>query len=417
MPASDRLPGPVRRLIAGVGVSSVGTGLTIPFTLILLSEVRDIPLRTTGLLLAVPGVVGLAAVPASGALIDRVGPRRVLRAGLVLQSAGNALLAVATTPLRALVGLVLLGIGLGPSFPALSSLVSSLVPEPAVQQRAFAVQFTVLNACIGLGGIAGATLVDVERPGTFVALYLANAATFLIYALAVPRPARGGRHQRAAGPSPAYREVLADRTFLRVCLTSLLFAFTGYAALDAGLPAFARVVGGVSPSVIALVFVVNTALIVLGQLLVVRLLAGRRRSSALAGAALAWALSWGVLALVPVLPPGGRVAVVLLFGALFGVGEILLAPTFSPLVNALATDRLRGRYNALSSACYSIAFVVSPAVSALLISHGLALLWLGLLVAGCAGSALLAFGLRRRLTPAQDGLTDEVEDATVRLVV
>jgi len=417
VPAADRLPAPVRRLVAAVGVSSFGTGLTIPFTLILLSEVRDIPLRSTGLLLAVPGVVGLAVVPLSGALIDRIGPRVVLRTSLLLQAAGNALLAVATTPLQALGALVLLGAGLGPSFPALSALLSGLVPDPGRQQRAFAVQFTVLNACIGLGGLTAATLVDVERPATFVALYLANAVTFLVYALAVPRPPGGRLPDRGAGPPPAYREVLADRTFLRVCLTSLLFAFTGYAALDAGLPAFARVVGGVSPSVIALVFVVNTALIVLGQLLVVRLLAGHRRSTALAASALAWALSWGVLALVPVLPPAGRVAVVLLFGALFGLGEILLAPTFSPLVNALASDRLRGRYNALSSACYSIAFVVSPAVSALLISHDLGLLWLGLLVAGCLGSALLARGLRRRLTAVQDGLTEEAEDATVRLAV
>ena len=413
-PTAARLPAPVRRLIAGVAVSSFGTGLTLPFTLILLTEVRGIPLRTTGLLLAVPGVVGLLAVPVSGALIDRLGPRAVLRGALTLQAVGNALLAVARTPAQALPALVLIGAGLGPSFPAVGALLSGLAPGP-LAQRAFGVQFTALNASIGLGGLTAATVVDVERPGTFTLLYVANAVSCLVYALAVPAAARAAPRRGEAEDPPTYREVLADRTFRRVCLTSLLFAFTGYAALDAGLPAFARVVGQVSPSVIALVFVVNTALIVGGQLLVVRLLQGRRRSRALAGAALAWAVSWGVLALVPGLPPAGRVAVVLLFGALFGLGETLMAPTLQPLVNALATDRLRGRYNALSSACFSIAFVVSPAVSALLISRDLALVWLALLVAGCLASAVIALALGGRLTPAQDGLTVEADDPAVRL--
>jgi len=70
-------------------------------------------------------------------------------------------------------------------------------------------------------------------------------------------------------------------------------------------------------------------------------------------------VSWGVLLLVPGASSTGRTRVVLVFGGLFGLGEMLLAPTLSPLVNALATDRLRGRYNALSGATFSIAFVVS----------------------------------------------------------
>jgi len=128
--------------------------------------------------------------------------------------------------------------------------------------------------------------------------------------------------------------------------------------------------------VIALAFAVNTAVIVAGQTLVVRLLRGRRRSRALAGSAALWAVSWGVLLLVPDASSTGRTTVVLVFGGLFGLGEMLLAPTLSPLVNALATDRLRGRYNALSGATFSIAFVVSPALSAGLVGAGFGVGWL-----------------------------------------
>lgn len=84
--ARAALPPTMTRLLIGLALSSLGTGLTLPFTLILLHEVRGIALQTTGLLLAVPAVVGLAAVPVSGALVDRVGPRLVLRVALLLQA-------------------------------------------------------------------------------------------------------------------------------------------------------------------------------------------------------------------------------------------------------------------------------------------------------------------------------------------
>ncbi|MCW2606832.1 MAG: major facilitator superfamily 1 [Frankiales bacterium] len=400
---SARLPPAVRRLIAGVAVSSFGTGLTLPFTLILLHEVRGIPLPTVGLLLAVPGVVGLCAVPVSGTLIDRLGARAVLRAALVLQAGGSALLAVADTPLQALPAVVLVGLGLGPSFPAGNALLSGLVGTTAGAARAFGVQFTVLNASIGLGGLAAASIIDVERPRTFVILYAANALACLVYAAVLPRPA-ARRVAEAHEDEPSYREVLADPVFRRVCLVSLLFALTGYSALDGGVPAYARVVGAVSPQAIALLFVVNTAVIVLGQLAVLRLLRDVRRSTALAGAALVWALAWALLLAVPALPGPGRVAAVLLYGGVFGLGETLMAPVLGPLVNALATDRLRGRYNAVQGATFSIAFVVGPAVSALLVGSGLGLVWVGLLVAGALASAALATRLRRRLTREQDGV-------------
>ena len=395
----------MRRLVASTVVAGFGTGLTLPFTLILLHEVRGIALTTTGLLLGLMGVVGLLVVPVSGALIDRVGPRFVLRLAGALLTAGNVALAFATSPLTALPALVLIGAGLAPSFPAIGALLSGLVDGAVAQQRAFGIQFTALNASIGVGGIAAATLVDVQRPITFQVLFLGNAVTCLVSALLVPRartrPPVDQHHDLAP---PSYREVLADGTFRRVLVVALLLAVTGYAALDSGLPAYARVVGHVSPRVIALVFAVNTAVIVLGQLAVLRLLRGHRRSTALALCLLIWGASWLVLLTLPALSDTNRAFVVLAFGGLFGLGETLMAPTLSPLVNDLATDRLRGRYNALQGATFSIAFVVSPAISAGLIGIGLGRTWLLSIVVGCVLGALVAVQLRRRLTPAQDGL-------------
>ncbi len=393
---TDRLDPLVRRYLLSVAVSRFGTGLTLPFTLILLHEVRGISLPTVGVLLALPGVVGLAAVPVSGALIDRLGPRIVLRAALLLQGAGTALLAVVTSEPLALVALLAIGIGIGPSFPAGNALLSGLLTRPDQAQRAFGLQFTVINAAIGVGGLVGAAFVDIDRAVTFEALFLVAAASLLAQVVLLP-PTAAPVHDEQADP-PSYKEVWADPVFRRVLLVSFLFAMTGYASLDSGLPAFARVVGGASPSTIALAFTVNTVLIVSLQLPALRVVRRWRYTRSLAVAAVVWGASWALLGL------SQATWAVLGFGVVFGLGEVFMATAMQPLVNSLASDRLRGRYNALSGMMFSVAFVLAPALSGLLIGTGHGTLWVSGLVVGSLLSAVVCVRLRTALTDEQDGL-------------
>jgi MFS family permease len=390
------LPADARRYLLSVAVSRFGTGLTLPFTLIMLHEVRGIPLPTVGLLLAVPGAVGLAAVPVGGVLIDRFGARSVLAGCMLMVACGQALLAFATTPSVALIALLLNGIGLGPSFPAGNALLGGLVSEPSQIGRAYGLQFTAINAAIGLGTLVSAAVVDVHRAATFEALFVGCACACVVQVLLLPRPAP--RTSSAQASPSSYRLILSDPVFRRVCLAAFLFAMTGYAALDSGFPAFARVEGSVPPSTIALAFTVNTVLIVALQLPALRWLRAWRRTRALALSAVLWGASWLLLGLHASTP------VVLVFAALFGLGEVCQSPAMQPLVNALASDELRGRYNALSGAMFSVAFVVSPALSGLLIGNGLGRVWIAFLVTGSVVTAAVLLSLRSRLTDLQDGL-------------
>ena len=391
---------PVRRFLLSVAVSRFGTGLTLPYTLILLHEVRGIPLPTVGLLLTFPALVGLAFVPLSGALVDRLGPRPVLAGALLLQAAGTLGIAFATRPATALPALLLQGAGLGPSFPAGNALLNGLLDGPATAARAFGLQFTLINAAIGAGTLVGSFVVDVHRPATFVVLYVVAALSAVGQVVLLP----AGRHVTDARSEEkgSYREVLGDRTFRLLCLVTLLSAMTGYAALDTGLPAYGRVVAHLAPSTIGLAYTVNTVLIVALQLPVMRWIGHWRRTRALAVAAVLWAASWCLLGLVH------TALAALAFAALFGLGEVFQSPAAQPLVNALASDRLRGRYNALSGSMFSIAFVVSPALSGLLIGNGLGQVWIGGLVAGALLTALLLVRLRTALTDLQDGAASPV---------
>jgi MFS family permease len=391
-------------------VSRFGAGLTVPYTLIFLHEVRGLPLSTVGLLMAVPGLVGLVSVPVSGAVVDRLGPRQVLIVCQLLQAAGCLVIAFGDSVLTVLPGMVLMGMGLGPSFPAGATLLSGVVDGHEQVQRAFGVQFTALNAAVGAGSLIASLVVDVHRAGTFVALFVVNAGAAVVASLLLPAGSRPAPPDEEA-EAPSYREAAADPLLRKVCLVSLALALTGYASLDAGVPAYARVEGHVEPGAIGLVFVVNTVIIVSLQLLFLRWMRGWRRTSALGATGALWAASWVLLGLVSVGSHETRLVVLLAYGGLFGVGEMLMAPSMQPLVNAISSNRLRGRYNALSGLMFSICFVVSPAVSGVLIGNGLGHAWIAGMAASGVVAALVALRLRAALTDEQDGLAASGLDA------
>jgi MFS family permease len=397
------MPQATRLLIAGNTVFSLGTGLILPLTLIYLHQVRGIALPVVGALLAMGAAVGLVVVPLSGVLLDRLGARPVLVTALLGQMLGDAGLVWVHSAATAVPVMLVLGASQGPCLPAFFTLLAGTTPEPGQQQRAFAVSFTCVNAGIGLGGGLGAVVANVQHPGSFQVLFLANVLSRLLFAVVLAWVPDVRAPREAHQPKAGYRDVFGDRALRTVLIATLMLAFTGYAAVDSGLPAYGTVEAHVSVHIIALSIAVNTAVIVAAQLVVLRWVRLLRRSRALAVVGLIWAISWAVfgLAAVPA-SPVLRIACVFGFAGLFALGETVMAPTVSPLINSLADDRVRGRANALSSAAYSVAFVVSPAISTGLIAAGLSALWLGLLCAGCLGTALLGTTLGRQLTPAQN---------------
>lgn len=400
---THRLSRATHLMIAGNAVSALGMGLVLPLTLIYLHQVRGISLPLVGALLTMSAMVGLVAVPAAGVLLDRVGARLVLVAVLTGEAVAEAALAWAHNVPTAAVALFVLGTSLGPSLPAFMTMLAGINPQPEVQQRAFAVNFTILNAGIGAGGVAGAVVADVRHPGSFQALFIANALSSLLFAVLLTRLPDVREPRPSRKEKLGYRAVLSHKGLRMVLLSTLLLALTGYAAVDSGLPAYASVEAHLSVHVVALAVTVDTAVIVAAQLIVLRLVRGLRRSRALAAIGLIWALSWAVFGLAA-LPgsPAARITCVFAFAGLFGLGETFMAPTVSPLINSLADERVRGRANALSTAVYSLAFVVSPALSTGMIAAGASAVWISFLCAGCLGTAVLGVRLGRHLTPAQD---------------
>jgi MFS family permease len=388
----------------------LGTGLVLPFHVIYLHEVRGFSLSDVGLLLALPPLVGFLVVGPGGTLIDRLGARSILVGTMLLLVCGDVLLAFAATPWAAGAALTLSGVAFGVSWPASQSFIAAAVPA-GLRQRYFGVSFTLLNLGIGIGGIIGGAFLDVDLLGTFQTIYLLDAVSFLpgLFLLLVPLRHVAGRpvHDESLEDARvSYLAVLRRPAVASLMLLGFVSSFVGYSQLNAGMPAFARAVGEVSTQGLGLAFAANTVVIVLLQLVVLQRIEGRRRTRVIAVMGVLWAVSWVLLG-GSGLVPGTLGATMLVAGcaSVFALGETLLQPTIPALVNDLAPDHLRGRYNALSSAAFQLAAIIAPPVSGALIGHHLGNLYVGSLVVGSlVVGALAIVRLEPQLPPEVNGV-------------
>jgi MFS family permease len=257
--------------------------------------------------------------------------------------------------------------------------------------------------------VVSSVLVHTGDVSSFQRLYLIDALSYVAYivvVLSLPRSTGALRavvEQRPTGPQPGWGTVLRDRTLLRVVCTSIVVVTFGYAQFEAGFAAYAVGVADVPARALGWAFGANTAAIVLAQLFALRLIEGRSRSRMLALCAATWSVSWAVIACSDAVDGWVAVTLVVVGLGVFGLGETLWAPIAPAIVNDLAAEELRGRYNALQSMTWTVSMIVGPALAGLLIGNGLVHVWVACTVGGTAVASLLFLRLRRHLSPLQDG--------------
>jgi predicted MFS family arabinose efflux permease len=390
---------------AGGLVNAFGNGITYPFVVIYLHNVRGFSLGTAGLVLATNGAMSLVASPVAGWLSDRIGGRLTLAGALVLMATGIASFPLVREQWHAFVAMAVVGAGNGSFWPSQSTLLAGLAPE-ARRHAAYALQRVSRNLGIGLGGVTGGLIATTSDPTSFTILFLIDAATFIGFIGVLPFVPDPELPPVEEGARPArYRDVLRDRLLLGIVGLNIVFVSAGYAQIEL-LPAFAKNEAHVSERGIGVIFLVNTLAVVVAQLPIARALEGRRRMPALALMTVLWATAWMIVLVGgATLEAIAATSVFALAVLVFGLGESFQGPTQGALVADLAPPRLRGRYMALSTISWEIGFVIGPAVGGFVLDRQPLALW-PLAAAACllAGGGALALerGIppRLRLTPA-----------------
>jgi MFS family permease len=384
----------------------MGNGLTLSLFVIYLTHMRHISTFAATLVLSWEAIVGLCISPLYGTLVDRYGPSPVLAVSLPIASVGVMLISVIANLAQAFGVATLVAAGSAGAWSALSTLMTRIVPVER-RQDAFGLNFMLINLGIALGAMVGASFVSLHSLRTFQVMYvvcgfvlLAQAGTyFTLRRFGGPPAEPEHRHEVAEG----WRVVLSDRRLLRFLAASTLLAICGYGQIEAGIQLFVVNVLKLPVRAIGALFVFNTLTIVIGQVFMLAAIRGKSRTRLVGVLGLLWAASWVLAACALLTGKWGAFALMCAGQVVFAIGETIWAPVGPALINDLAAEHLRGRYNALSGLTWQMAGTVGPLVAGLLLSGGHGAAWALTLIAGCTVGGLAATTLRARLTPEEDG--------------
>jgi MFS family permease len=395
------LTGAHRPLVLGTVINAVGSGSYLPLSLIVLRGLSHLPLGLVGLALSVSQAVALVIMPAAGRLMDRVGPRGVLVAGLLLQAVGFVLYTVTTGFAVFLLTSIAIGIGNQVGKSARPVLIAGAA-EGHERHRLIALNRSMANAGLGLGGLLLVVLPKASTP-TYIGVSLFNASTFLIAALLTLGVAHTAE-RAVPDSSPGARHVLRDRLFRRYLVASVLSSVL-YTALTTLIPLYAVYVLRLSSTLAGILFMVNTVLSAVAGVPVTRVLhrigLGQATSAAI-GISLMGA-GVGVLPLCGLLPHPVTGMCVMLAMVVYTLGEVTHSPCASTLSLSAAPGGRRGEYQAAYQMTWTIGSAIAPATFTWLIEKfPLGGILLAVALATASASLLVERGTRTAATDCDE---------------
>nr|WP_206314397.1 MFS transporter [Streptomyces coryli] len=399
----------LRRVQMGNALSAFGNGFTVPYTFLYVSQVRDLGSTTAGIALAGFALAALFVLPFTGRVIDQRGPMPVAITGAVVAGFGSLSLGLSSSAPLVLASTALLGAGMAVIQPALATMIV-WCSTTGTRSRAFATQFFLNNLGMGIGGLLGGLLVHESEPSSFVLLFGIEAVMFVtlgaVVATArlpqVPRvedavPGAGGSGQR-------WKVLLKDRAMVQLSALGFVMFFACYGQFESGLSAFAIEVARIQPATLGMALAANTAVIVIAQFVVLKVVERRRRSRVIAAVGVVWTVAWLFAAASGWIAGSQAMATAALIStyALFGLGEAMLSPTVAPLVADLAPGGLVGQYNAAFALVKQMALAIGPAVGGVMAGAGAYGAYISMLVVCSLGITVMGLRLGRRLTAVQD---------------
>ncbi|MFF5488981.1 MFS transporter [Streptomyces virginiae] len=393
-----------RSLLLGIGISSVGIGMYIPFSLVFFHHVTGLSLTVVGLVMTVTGLAGLAFMPAAGTAVDRFGAKRVNLVLYGIRALGFALYPFAGS-LPAFAAVSLVTALADRSFGVVQQSLIGEVAQGSARDRLQASTRALQNAGMGAGALLVSGVLALWGTGGFTYTAWGNALAFALAGLLVGRV----RAVRAAGASVAaeagsvgYRTVLRDRPFLGLTAANF-FTALGYSALSVLFPLYLSTWLTAPDSLTGAAFTVNTVLCAgIGVLIASRVRrSGARRTRSAALGALLFAAAFVGQIVLGTLRPGRTATLIALLAivVVYTLGELVHSPSGGALSVSAAPEAVRGRYLATYQLSYSLAGALAPSLFTALLAVDGRLPW-ALLAVAALGAALALLRLERHL-PAE----------------
>ena len=395
-----------RRFVSAIVVDTVGSGLFMPITLLYFLAMTDLGLVQIGSALSLSALLTMPGAFVIGSLVDRFGPRRMMLIGNLVQAVGMLAYLWADSLLTVALWTTLLNIG-RQSFCGSFGNVVTAISAPGERELWFGFLQAIRNLGYSVGGVLAGIALQVGTDLAYQTVVVVNVITFVVaFLLLLDVPDH--RVARADdAPLEGWGVVLRDGAYLRLVLGQLGFV-AGMMVLNFALPVYAAETIDLPGWVVGAIFTVNTALVGLGQGLVVRRMTGQVRARMMGLAQVIFVASYALFVVAGWLPLWLAVAVMLVGAAVYTFGELTGGPVLSATAAEAAPDHLRGRYLGLFQLSWGLGGAVAPVAFTWLLAHGATTLWWVLTLVAVVSAAYLQT-LPRALPAAGVRVTRAVE--------
>lgn len=326
-------------LLIGTVLSRGSAFMTLPFLSIYLSRHMDLPPLIIGITVGMSPLMGTVGGFVGGHLSDRFGRKRVMLISLftlafvyycftIAQSQGWFIL------LNALNGLC------NSFFEPTSQALMADLTEKKNRMKAYSLRYTAINIGASVGPLVGAYLATASAKlsftltGTTYLLY-AFVLVFFLSKLVVPQVEQTNKKSVSVGS--AFRIIKTDRA-LRYLILGGIIVNMGYVQMDSNLPQFLQ--GKLENGVVifSVLLTVNAVMVVVLQLPISHFAERFKPMQAMVIGALLMAAGLFSCSFIN----GWLIAIISII--FLTLGEILIFPSSSLVIDQLAPEHLRGTY-------------------------------------------------------------------------
>lgn len=359
-------------LVGSLLLTSLGSGLFLPLSLVYFTTLTRIPLALLGTLLGAANAITIPVPLCAGALADRFGARPVVIGAQALQAASFLSYVWVDSPVEIFLAAMVGAVGVRFFWSSVFTLIADCTDRADARQDLWYARANIARTVgIGAGGLVTGLLVAGGGADAYHAIAYASCACFTVAAASLTAFLRMPRHHRtgAATPQFGYRDLVKDRSFLGLTAVNTLYALSTL-MLGLALPTFVHAVLHRSARLTAAVLVGNAVLIALLGNSVTRRVAPLRRTRVICAAGGLWAC-WS-LALGGIAYGRTAWAVPTLIAAtlMFTLAEVMHAPASMALATDGAPPRARGRYLAGFQYSFVIAEIIAPVFFTTLFGYG-----------------------------------------------
>ncbi|MFE0532489.1 MDR family MFS transporter [Streptomyces nigra] len=343
-----------------------------------------------GLVASLHGLGSVVSSLGGGVMADRLGRRPTL---LIAQSAtavSVAVLAFVQHPVAIAAVAFAVGAASNASRPAVQAMMADIV-RPEDRVRAFSLNYWAINLGFAVSSMAAGFIAEVSYRAGFLLEAGMTAVCAVVVFMKIPESRPEKADTGRPGEEIGLGTVLRDRRFMGVVGLCFLVALV-FQQGAVGLPV-AMGAAGFSPADYGLAIGVNGVLIVALQIPVTRFIERRDAGRILVVSSLLAGYGFGLTAFA------GSVGVFALTVCVWTLGEMLNAPTQTGLVVRLSPAHGRGRYQGVYTLSWSVAALVAPLMSGLVIDR-LGAAWLWALCAAVGTVAAVGYGALTRRPPA-----------------